>query len=156
MDRLQKAIGVKIDRIGTPQLDQLADVAVGNAESALADVHPEMLATFRPYVKKLIASEMERQDADGDTDMGVMTEREAAERLLAAALAHISGFSQPPKKRSLLTSMEGYTTIFVKSEKKIFSPRFVMTLLGNSIAEDDLRRVKEIRLCEGGLCCNSL
>eukprot|EP00011_Vannellida_sp_DIVA3-517-6-12_P007123 CAMPEP_0114623890 /NCGR_PEP_ID=MMETSP0168-20121206/10485_1 /TAXON_ID=95228 ORGANISM="Vannella sp., Strain DIVA3 517/6/12" /NCGR_SAMPLE_ID=MMETSP0168 /ASSEMBLY_ACC=CAM_ASM_000044 /LENGTH=706 /DNA_ID=CAMNT_0001835149 /DNA_START=33 /DNA_END=2151 /DNA_ORIENTATION=+ len=150
MDRLQKAIGVKIERIGTPQLAQLADVAVENAETALTDVHPDMLATFAPYVKKLIANEMERQDADGDTDMGVMTETDACQRLLAAALAHISGFSQPQKKRSLLTSMEGYTTVFVKSEKKIFSPRYVMSVLGNSIAEDDLRRVKEIRLCEGG------
>jgi len=66
-------------------------------------------------------------------------------KALSAALAVLSGYMQPFKTKSLLSSAEGYTTIRVYSARPIFSARYLTSLV-QSFTND----VKEIRICDGG------
>jgi len=68
---------------------------------------------------------------------------------LAAALAHISGYTQPFKSRSLLSSTEGFTTIRIKTNRELYSPRHVVNMLAEWTSD-----VKEIRMCDGGAVCD--
>ena len=128
---LEQNAGIKFQRIGTPQIEQLVEVGAKEAARKIDDVHGEMVSLFTVHARKLIDS----------TD---------SVELVAAALAVISGYTSVTKERSLLSSLEGHTTLLLKSTDKIFSPRFVTGIIGKFLQENQLRLVKDIRLCKEG------
>ena len=128
---LESKAGIKFERIGTPQAEELIDTAAEGAVKKINEVAEEMIPFFESYAKTLI-------EQYGDI------------KALAAALALISGHSQPQKARSLLSSVEGYTTILVISQRPIFSPKFICDVLSNHFDESVIKQIKDISLCEGG------
>jgi len=131
MKHLESKTGIKFQRIGTPQLEQLVEVGAQEACRAIDDVHGDMVTLFTPRARELIESS-------------------SAEEALAAALAVISGYDKPQQQRSLLSSQVGYITVEIKSQKAIYSPSYIINMLSRYIQPNQVSQIKEIRLCEGG------
>jgi len=129
--QLEKNTGIKFVRIGTPQLEQLVEVGAQEASRAIDDVHGDMVTLFTPKAKELIESS-------------------SPEEALAAALAVISGYSQPQQQRSLMSSLVGHTTVLINSEKKIYSPSYVTNMLSRYIQENKISQIRDIRICAEG------
>lgn len=94
-------------------------------------VHPELKEVFLEAAETLI--------------------REDGAAALAAAIAHISGFTQPPAAKSLLTCEEGFVTVrVVRSPRSeagpMTSPRAVMGALGATfrLAADNVGKIRLI------------
>lgn len=129
--QLEKNTGIKFQRIGTPQLEQLVEVGGQEAARSIDEVHGDMVQLFTQKAKDLIESS-------------------SAEEALAAALAVISGYSQPQQQRSLMSSLVGHTTVQINSDKKIFSPSYVMNMLSRYIQANKMSQIRDIRLCAVG------
>ena len=89
---IENAIGNKIKRIGTPQLEDLAKASGFVAMEKCEKVDKRLLPYFFPAVTELLKK------------------FESAEDALAAALATIGGY-QEFKPRSLLSSQDGFKTV---------------------------------------------
>lgn len=127
---LEAAVGTKFELIGTPQQPDLIRVAGEAAEEKLEHVHDEMIKAFLSSAEKLI--------------------QEKGENIaLAAALAVISGYTQPLQKRSLLTSTEGYTTVLVKNSQPIRGVGWVFMILKRFLGENVDKQVRDIEFCLG-------
>ncbi|PWA60355.1 zinc finger, CCHC-type [Artemisia annua] len=80
---LEKDVGCHFEFISPPGVEDVLGSSSEHVIATLAGVHDESIEYFTPTAQKLI-------DEQGT-------------RALAAALAHMSGFSQPPSSRSLIT-----------------------------------------------------
>ncbi|KAJ0780950.1 putative RNA helicase transcription factor interactor and regulator CCHC(Zn) family [Helianthus annuus] len=78
-------------RAGKKGVDDVLGSSAEQVIATLSGVHDESIDFFTPTAQKLY-------DQQGT-------------RALAAALAHMSGFSQPPSSRSLITHEQGWTTL---------------------------------------------
>ena len=117
-----------------PQQSDMIKSSVATAIKAVQSVSAEVVPFFLQQAKTLLAD----SKADG---------RSSAE-LLAMALAKIAGFTEAPKKRSLLTSANGMTTVQVTmgGGNEIRSLSFIWSLIRRYIVEDCDDKVKGIRL----------
>lgn len=80
---LERDVGCRFEFISPPQIEEVLESSAEQVVATLQGVHPESIQFFLPTAQKLI----EEQGMDA----------------LAAALAHLSGFSQPPSSRSLIS-----------------------------------------------------
>lgn len=80
---LERDVGCKFEFISPPSVQEVLESSADQVVATLSGVHPESVEYFTPTAQKL----MEEQGVDA----------------LAAALATLSGFSQPPSSRSLIT-----------------------------------------------------
>lgn len=85
---LEKDVGCNFEFISPPGVEDVLGSSSEHVIATLAGVHDESIEYFTPTAQKLI-------DKQGT-------------RALAAALAHMSGFSQPPSSRSLITHEQVY------------------------------------------------
>ncbi|KAI3448406.1 hypothetical protein Pfo_005071 [Paulownia fortunei] len=83
---LERDVGCKFEFISPPSIQQVLESSAEQVVATLSGVHPESVKYFTPTAQKL----MEQQGVDA----------------LAAALATLSGFSQPPSSRSLITHQQ--------------------------------------------------
>ncbi|KAI7757059.1 hypothetical protein M8C21_021041 [Ambrosia artemisiifolia] len=88
---LEQDVGCKFEFISPPGVDDVLGSSAEQVIATLSGVHDESIDFFTPTAQKLY-------DQQGT-------------RALAAALAHMSGFSQPPSSRSLITHEQGWTTL---------------------------------------------
>ncbi|KAI3694994.1 hypothetical protein L1987_77981 [Smallanthus sonchifolius] len=88
---LEQDVGCKFEFISPPGVEDVLDSSAEQVIATLSGVHDESINFFTPTAQKLY-------DQHGT-------------RALAAALAHMSGFSQPPSSRSLITHEQGWTTL---------------------------------------------
>ncbi|KAK9086161.1 hypothetical protein Syun_028555 [Stephania yunnanensis] len=88
---LERDVGCQFEFISPPAIEDVLESSAQQVVSTLGGVHPESIEFFIPTAQKLIE------------DKGVAS--------LAAALAQLSGFSQPPSSRSLISHEQGWTTI---------------------------------------------
>ncbi|KAK4424474.1 DEAD-box ATP-dependent RNA helicase 3, chloroplastic [Sesamum alatum] len=88
---LERDVGCKFEFITPPSIQQVLESSAEQVVATLSGVHPESVEYFTPTAQKL----MEQQGVDA----------------LAAALATLSGFSQPPSSRSLITHGQGLVTL---------------------------------------------
>ncbi|KAF8387572.1 hypothetical protein HHK36_026226 [Tetracentron sinense] len=88
---LERDLGCSFEFISPPVIEEVLESSAEQVVSALNGVHPESIQFFIPTAQKLI----EEQGAGA----------------LAAALAHLSGFSQPPSSRSLISHEQGWVTV---------------------------------------------
>lgn len=112
---IEKDLNSSFSRISPPHVDDVLNASSDQAVTLIRRVHPELTEVFLEAAEKLI-----REDGPG---------------ALAAAIAHISGFTQPPASKSLLTCEEGFTTVRIIREPNSLSgplrtPRAVMGALG--------------------------
>lgn len=80
---LEQDVGCKFEYISPPSVEDVLGSSAEQVIATLSGVHDESIDFFTPTAQKLY-------DQQGT-------------RALAAALAHMSGFSQPPSSRSLIT-----------------------------------------------------
>ncbi|KAK9147184.1 hypothetical protein Sjap_007087 [Stephania japonica] len=88
---LERDVGCQFEFISPPAIEDVLESSAQQVVSTLRGVHPESIEFFIPTAQKMIE------------DKGVAS--------LAAALAQLSGFSQPPSSRSLISHEQGWTTI---------------------------------------------
>ncbi|KAK6119110.1 hypothetical protein DH2020_047153 [Rehmannia glutinosa] len=88
---LERDVGCKFEFIGPPSVQEVLESSAEQVVATLSAVHPESVKYFTPTAQKMI----EEQGVDA----------------LAAALATLSGFSQPPSSRSLITHEQGLVTL---------------------------------------------
>lgn len=112
---LERDVGCRFEFISPPQIQEVLESSAEQVLATLQGVHPESIQFFLPAAQKLI----EEKGTDA----------------LAAALAHLSGFSQPPSSRSLISHEQGWVTLQLIREqgfsRGFFSARSVMGFLSD-------------------------
>ncbi|KAH0851022.1 hypothetical protein HID58_095089 [Brassica napus] len=88
---LERDVGCRFESISPPTVGDVLEASADQVVSTLNGVHPESIKFFSATAQKL----HEEKGTDA----------------LAAALAHLSGFSQPPSSRSLLSHEQGWVTL---------------------------------------------
>ncbi|ESQ32170.1 hypothetical protein EUTSA_v10003698mg [Eutrema salsugineum] len=88
---LERDVGCRFEFISPPTVADLLEASADHVVATLNGVHPESIKFFSATAQKLF----EEKGTDA----------------LAAALAHLSGFSQPPSSRSLLSHEKGWVTL---------------------------------------------
>ncbi|KAL2513782.1 DEAD-box ATP-dependent RNA helicase 3 [Forsythia ovata] len=88
---LERDVGCKFEFISPPSIQEVLESSAEQVVATLGGVHPESVEYFTTTAQKL----MEQRGVDA----------------LAAALATLSGFSQPPSSRSLITHEQGLVTL---------------------------------------------
>ncbi|KAJ6344872.1 hypothetical protein OIU77_007132 [Salix suchowensis] len=88
---LERDAGCKFEFASPPAIEELLESSAEQVAATLKGVHPDSIEFFTPTAQKLI--------------------EEQGTSALAAALAHLSGFSRPPSSRSLISHEQGWTTL---------------------------------------------
>ncbi|KAJ8773020.1 hypothetical protein K2173_028197 [Erythroxylum novogranatense] len=88
---LERDVGCRFQFVSPPAVEDVLESSAEQIIATLSGVHPECLEFFTPTAEKLI------------NEQGV--------NALAAALAHLSGFSRPPSSRSLINHEQGWVTL---------------------------------------------
>ncbi|KAK9292301.1 hypothetical protein L1049_020956 [Liquidambar formosana] len=88
---LEREVGCKFEFISPPSMKEVLESSAEQVVATLNGVHPESVEFFTPTAQKLI--------------------EEQGTGALAAALAQLSGFSQPPSSRSLISHEQGWVTL---------------------------------------------
>ncbi|WCJ26807.1 DEAD-box ATP-dependent RNA helicase 3 chloroplastic [Euphorbia peplus] len=88
---LERDVGCKFEFVSPPSTEEVLGSSAEQVVATLNGVHPESIKFFTPTAEKLI--------------------EEQGTNALAAALAHLSGFSKPPSSRSLINHEQGWITL---------------------------------------------
>jgi ATP-dependent RNA helicase DDX21 len=128
---LEKKVGVKFQRIGTPQPQQMIKAAAENVAIEFDEISDEMIPYFTEEAKKLIESK-------------------GAETALCLALAKICGYTQPFVSKSLLSAKEGYTTLFVKTKVAIKYPKYILDVFSDYIKPEQVQKILEVKIFSEG------
>ena len=80
---IERDVGCKFELISAPSPHDVLRSSSEQAREALSKVHPDLRSIFLPTAEILL--------------------QEQGAHALAAAIAHLSGFTQPPASRSLIT-----------------------------------------------------
>eukprot|EP00850_Spirogloea_muscicola_P007994 SM000041S15553 [mRNA] locus=s41:699019:704411:- [translate_table: standard] len=86
LSQIERDVGCKFERVSPPHVDDVLLASSQTAADVISRVHPELTEVFLPAAEALL--------------------RERGPEALAAAIAHMSGFSQPPASKSLITHQE--------------------------------------------------
>ncbi|VAI39341.1 unnamed protein product [Triticum turgidum subsp. durum] len=112
---LERDVGCKFEFIGPPTMEEVLDSSAEHVIATLRGVHPESIQYFVPAAERL--------------------SQELGPTALASALAHLSGFSQPPSSRSLISHEQGSVTLQLTRDpayaRGFFSPRSVTGFLSD-------------------------
>ncbi|XP_061366185.1 DEAD-box ATP-dependent RNA helicase 3, chloroplastic-like isoform X1 [Gastrolobium bilobum] len=123
---LERDVGSKFEFVSAPAMEEILESSAEQVVATLKGVHPESVAFFTPTAQKLI--------------------EEQGTSALAAALAQLSGFSQPPSSRSLISHEQGWVTLQLTRDdnsKRFFSARSVTGFLSDvySAAADEVGKI---------------
>ena len=129
--QLERSAGIHFERIGNPQPVDIVHAATEQALVAMREVHREVFPMFQEAAERILK---DKEPVD----------------VVAAALAVITGYTEPFKSRSLLGSAEGYTSLLLKSDREIFSPGYVKGALRGFLSEEEIGRVRDIAICTTG------
>ncbi|KAM7272492.1 hypothetical protein ACFE04_027155 [Oxalis oulophora] len=127
---LERDVGCKFDFISPPGIEEILESSADQVIATLNGVHEESIEYFTPTAQKLI--------------------EEKGVNALAAALAHLSGFSKPPSSRSLITQEQGWTTLQLTRDPTIsrgfLSARSVTGFLSDvyPLAADEVGKIHVI------------
>ncbi|KAJ7973179.1 DEAD-box ATP-dependent RNA helicase [Quillaja saponaria] len=124
---LERDVGCKFEFITPPAIEEILESSAEQVVATLNGVHSESIQFFTPTAQKLIE------------ERGVSA--------LAAALAHLSGFSRPPSSRSLINHEQGWVTLQLTRDptysRGFLSARSVTGFLSDvySPAADELGKI---------------
>ncbi|CAM6129401.1 unnamed protein product [Calypogeia fissa] len=129
MKQIERDVGCRFEMVPPPSVEEVLMASSDQAKEVIKKVHPQLVETFLPTAEKLLD--------------------ESGPRALAAAIAYMSGFSQPPTSRSLITYEEGITTLrIIRTNKargsRLTSARAVMGTLADiyKSAADQVGKIK--------------
>ncbi|XP_020099826.1 DEAD-box ATP-dependent RNA helicase 3, chloroplastic isoform X1 [Ananas comosus] len=124
---LERDVGCHFEFISPPSMQEVLESSAEQVVATLQGVHPESIQYFLPTAERLT--------------------QELGTNALAAALAHLSGFSQPPSSRSLISHEQGWVTLQLVREpgysRGFFSARSVTGFLSDvySAAADEVGKI---------------
>ncbi|KAF7805003.1 DEAD-box ATP-dependent RNA helicase 3, chloroplastic [Senna tora] len=124
---LERDVGCKFEFITPPAIGEVLESSAQQVVATLNRVHPESIEFFTPTAQKLF--------------------EELGTSALAAALAHLSGFSRPPSSRSLLNHEQGWVTLQLTRDhddsRRFLSARSVTGFLSDvySPAADEVGKI---------------
>ncbi|KAK7284483.1 hypothetical protein RJT34_19229 [Clitoria ternatea] len=124
---LERDVGCKFEFVSAPAMEEVLESSAEQVVATLKGVHSESVEFFTPTAQKLI--------------------EEQGTSALAAALAHLSGFSRPPSSRSLITHEQGWITLQLtrdsENARRYFSARSVTGFLSDvySAAADEVGKI---------------
>ncbi|PWZ53621.1 DEAD-box ATP-dependent RNA helicase 3, chloroplastic [Zea mays] len=124
---LERDVGCNFEFISPPSIEEVLESSAEHVIATLRGVHPESTKYFLGAAEKLT--------------------EELGPHALASALAHLSGFSQPPSSRSLISHEQGWVTLQLTREqgfgRGFFSPRSVTGFLSDvcSAAADEVGKI---------------
>ncbi|XP_021713845.1 DEAD-box ATP-dependent RNA helicase 3, chloroplastic-like [Chenopodium quinoa] len=127
---IERDVGCKFEYITPPSVDEILASSVDQVVATLGGVHSECIEFFTPTAQKLL-------DEQGTV-------------ALAAALAHMSGFAQPPSSKSLLSHEQGWITLQLTRDPSVargfMSARSVMGFLSDvyPAAADEIGKIQLI------------
>ncbi|CAN6280725.1 unnamed protein product [Urochloa humidicola] len=124
---LERDVGCKFEFISPPSMEEVLESSAEHVIATLRGVHPESTQYFLRAAERLT--------------------EELGPQALASALAHLSGFSQPPSSRSLISHEQGWVTLLLTRDpgfgRGFFSPRSVTGFLSDvcSAAADEVGKI---------------
>uniref|UniRef100_A0A0E0KKZ7 RNA helicase n=1 Tax=Oryza punctata TaxID=4537 RepID=A0A0E0KKZ7_ORYPU len=124
---LERDVGCRFDFISPPAIEEVLESSAEHVIATLRGVHTESIQYFIPAAERL--------------------QEELGPNALASALAHLSGFSQPPSSRSLISHEQGWVTLQLTRDpgygRGFFSPRSVTGFLSDvsSAAADEVGKI---------------
>uniref|UniRef100_K4A670 RNA helicase n=2 Tax=Setaria italica TaxID=4555 RepID=K4A670_SETIT len=124
---LERDVGCKFEFISPPSMEEVLESSAEHVIATLRGVHPESTQFFLGAAERLT--------------------EELGSHALASALAHLSGFSQPPSSRSLISHEQGWVTLQLTRDpgfgRGFFSPRSVTGFLSDvcSAAADEVGKI---------------
>uniref|UniRef100_A0A0D9W0Y0 RNA helicase n=1 Tax=Leersia perrieri TaxID=77586 RepID=A0A0D9W0Y0_9ORYZ len=124
---LERDVGCRFEFISPPGIEEVLESSAEHVIATLRGVHTESIQYFIPAAERLT--------------------EELGPNALASALAHLSGFSQPPSSRSLISHEQGWVTLQLIREpgygRGFFSPRSVTGFLSDvsSAAADEVGKI---------------
>ncbi|KAL5209193.1 hypothetical protein ABZP36_004816 [Zizania latifolia] len=124
---LERDVGCRFEFISPPSIEEVLESSAEHVIATLRGVHSESIQYFLPVAERLA--------------------EELGPNALASALAHLSGFSQPPSSRSLISHEQGCVTLQLTRDpgygRGFFSPRSVTGFLSDvfSAAADEVGKI---------------
>ncbi|CAL4928185.1 unnamed protein product [Urochloa decumbens] len=124
---LERDVGCKFEFISPPSMEEVLESSAEHVIATLRGVDPESTQYFLRAAERLT--------------------EELGPHALASALAHLSGFSQPPSSRSLISHEQGWVTLQLTRDpgfgRGFFSPRSVTGFLSDvcSAAADEVGKI---------------
>ncbi len=131
--QISKQTGADLKRIGAPQKSQIVQAAALSAVKSLDQVSPAVIPYFLPIAKNILAGEIAIGADQSENDFEGATSR--MERVLALALATLSGHVQPPKDRSLISCNEGFATLLMRLETPIRAVSYIRNILSKQFPD---------------------
>lgn len=127
---IERDVGCRFEYVSPPTVEEVLESSADQVVATLSAVHPDSISFFTPTAEKLF--------------------EERGTQALAAALAQLSGFSQPPSSRSLLSHEQGWITLQLTRSPGIsrgfMSARSVMGFLSDvyPTAADEVGKIQLI------------
>lgn len=133
LKEVERKAGIKFKRVSPPQPHQLLQSAATDATRCIDDVSSNVIHAFKKHAKELLSTR-------------------PAEELVAAALSYISGLTEI-KKRSLLSSEEGFTAYQMSNTFEVRSPYFFWNVLERDLGATFRGDVKFMKLTKDKMGC---
>ena len=140
---VKRFTGADIREINPPSSSEVMAASAATAEHRIHAVDEDVLEFFLPAAKDLIRNVQQKTTSDDEeteteTEDETLTSQEEIERraqeLLARALAALSGHTEAPPPKSLLTGSPGQVTMIVEDvngDLPAFSARDLLATLGD-------------------------
>ena len=133
LKEVERRAGIKFQRVTPPQPHQLVQAAVSDAQRCLDEIPSKVLPSFKKYAKEML-------------------ENRPAVDIVAAALSYISGLTEI-KKRSLLSSMDGFTAYQMSNTFEVRSPYYFWNALESGLGATFRADVKFMKLTKDKMGC---
>jgi ATP-dependent RNA helicase DDX21 len=127
LSKIERMAGVKFERGGAPQMEEIYKAAAVNAAKDIQKVDEAVIEYFKKSAEDILATE-------------------EASTVLACALAALSGHYKPLQQRSLLSSTQGAVTILLTSNVEIRGLTFVWNMIRRFLIQEPDEVVKGMRL----------
>nr|XP_017258007.1 PREDICTED: DEAD-box ATP-dependent RNA helicase 7-like [Daucus carota subsp. sativus] len=130
--RIERESGVKFEHLAAPQPTDIATAAGLEAVEAINEISDSVIPVFKSAAEELLS-----------------TSGLSPVELLAKALAKTTGYTEI-KSRSLLTSMENFTTVLLEAGRPIYTPSVAFSILRQFLPEQKVDTVKGLALTADG------
>lgn len=116
LNLITRRTGVQFERMSAPRPEDIIKATTEDALQQIDTVNPDVLPLFAESAQELI-------------------EKHGATNAVAAALAFVSGYHQGVPSRSLLSAMEGFTTLMFQIDREIQHPGYVRSIIKREFPE---------------------
>lgn len=132
ISQIERQAGVKFERVSAPQPGEVAKATGSTAAESITSVSDSVLPIFRQSAEDLVKkSNLSPVD------------------IIAKALAKIAGYTEF-KRRSLLSSQEGFATLILKTGRMMHTPSYAFSILRRVIPEETIAGIKGMSLTADG------